>query len=75
MLDMNTRIVLHTTTPTEPSDLLWTGFLRRVPSAGERITIPTREGPRTYKVARVTTDVNLALWTVAVVKVKDHYED
>lgn len=69
------RIVICVSTPQEPHDMLWMGPLYRVPCIGERVTIPTREGPRTYKVARVTTDVKDEVYTVAVSKVKSPYED
>ncbi len=74
-IKLSTRIELFRSGPTDEMDTLWYGALYRVPCIDERVTMPTREGPRTYRVSRVITDVHQELYTVQVVKVKDAFDD
>lgn len=54
---------------------LWQGEVLPLPSVGDRIVIPTQNGPRTYKVSRITRDLKMGEATLEVVKVESVYVD
>lgn len=57
------------------STALWYGSTYAMPRTGERVTIPTKKGHRTYKVSRITYDIGAEVHTIEVVHIKDIYED
>jgi hypothetical protein len=73
-IKLSMEVIKLRESPNTGGDVLWRGASHRVPCIGERVTIPAKDGPRTYKVVDVTGDVGVELWTVEVVKIKDVFD-